>query len=181
MGSRPITYRHTHTYNLTPSGNSSHDRLRLDQNSENTEEDGRPLVKMSANCELTNELKIDVNMLRVLLLDQVDGEVDDVDIVVVDMCTLGERNMELLKELAEPVHFSHAVGNDTVLSLSVGIGGHMLALEGPGDEVVPKENDVAKGGPLGLWAACPVSIGGADDQHKGGVSKEKFKGIERSA
>jgi hypothetical protein len=74
--------------------------LRLDQNSENTEEDGRPLVKMSANCELTNELKIDVNMLRVLLLDQVDGEVDDVDIVVVDMCTPGERSMELLKELA---------------------------------------------------------------------------------
>jgi hypothetical protein len=70
--------------------------LRLDQNSENNEE-RTPLVKMSANCKLvetwwtrtlpltfTNEVKINIDMLRALMLDRVAGEVDGVDVIAVD-------------------------------------------------------------------------------------------------
>jgi hypothetical protein len=40
---------------------------------------------------LTDEVKIDLNMLHVLVLNRVDREVDNADIVVVDKCAPGER------------------------------------------------------------------------------------------
>jgi hypothetical protein len=75
--------------------------LRLDRNSENTDE-GSPLVKMSANREvigtwkartspmttLMDEMEVDLNMLDALMLDGVSGEVDRVDVVVVDQSGL---------------------------------------------------------------------------------------------
>jgi hypothetical protein len=71
--------------------------LRLDQNSENTDQ-GSPLVKMSANWEvigtrwtrtsatatLTDEVEVDLNMLGELMLDGVGGEVDHTDVVAVN-------------------------------------------------------------------------------------------------
>jgi hypothetical protein len=46
--------------------------------------------------------------------------------------------VELLKELRQPACFSHAVGNDAILSLSAGAGDHNLMLGGLGDEVSPR-------------------------------------------
>jgi hypothetical protein len=49
----------------------------------------------------------------------------------------------------------------------------MLALEGPGDEVVPKEHDVAKGGPLGL-----CSLGSLPSQHRRSRRSTQGWGVE---
>jgi hypothetical protein len=73
--------------------------LRLDRNFEKVE-DGRPLVKMSANWEVvagrhmenpnisdshlvTNEMPVNLHMLRPLMLKRVGGEVHGADVVAV--------------------------------------------------------------------------------------------------
>jgi hypothetical protein len=77
--------------------------LRLDRNYEKSEE-GRPLLKMSANCELVrtwrtwasstttlmDKVKIDFNMLSALVLDRIDWKVEDADVVVFLVCGVGD-------------------------------------------------------------------------------------------
>lgn len=49
---------------------------------------------------LANEVKIDLNILRALVLDGVDVEVDGADVAAVDKCTPGMGVVKLLEELA---------------------------------------------------------------------------------
>jgi hypothetical protein len=83
--------------------------LRLDWNFENTE-DERPLGRCRRTTRLsghvgheclqqqrvTDEAEIDLNMLRALMLDEVDGEVNNVDVVTVNDCGTSEQDVELL-------------------------------------------------------------------------------------
>jgi hypothetical protein len=114
----------------------------LDQNSENTD-DGSSLVKISANYEvigdnmLTNEVRVDINMLRVLVLDGVDGEVDNTDFVIVDKCTPGEGLVKLLEELERPARLNLPT-SDSPISLSTRARDHDLTFGRPGDEVIPR-------------------------------------------
>jgi hypothetical protein len=70
--------------------------VRLDRNSVNTTNES-PLVKMSANWEVVvknannstgdpfaDEVEVDFDMLRALVLDEVGGEVDGADVVAED-------------------------------------------------------------------------------------------------
>lgn len=59
---------------------------------------------------LTEEVKTDLNMVRALVLDGVDREVDDTDVVVVDKCTPSEGAVKLLG-LAQPARFRHSISN----------------------------------------------------------------------
>jgi hypothetical protein len=52
--------------------------------------------------------------------------------------------MELLEELLEPTSFCHAIGHGVILSLGAWSGDDVLALRGPGDELVAKEHNVVK-------------------------------------
>jgi hypothetical protein len=84
--------------------------------------------------------------------------------------------MELLEELLEPTSFGHAVGHDMILSLGVRVGDDVLALEGPGDEVLIEEHNIAQGGPACIWATRPVYI--RVDRHLrggGGASQVEAK------
>jgi hypothetical protein len=85
-------------------------KLRTRQNVMNT--------NIPNNNALTDEVKIDLNMLRVLVLNRVDREVGGVDIVTVDKSTYREGIVELPKDMAASAHFSHTIGNNAVLSLS---------------------------------------------------------------
>jgi hypothetical protein len=80
-----------------------------------------------------NEVEVDLDMLGVLVLNRVGGEVDDTDVIVVDESDLRERGMELLEELSEPTSFGHSTGHGTVLSLDTRPGHDVLPLGGPGD------------------------------------------------
>jgi hypothetical protein len=93
---------------------------------------------------LTNEVKINLNMLRALALDRIDGEVAYADVVAVDKHTPSEGVVKLLEDLAQPAHLSHPISNNPILSLSTGTGDHRLMLGGPRDKVIPKEDRVAK-------------------------------------
>jgi hypothetical protein len=66
----------------------------------------------------SNEVKVDLDMLCALVLNGVVGEVDGADVVTVDDCALQQWSMKLLVELLEPTGFSHAIGNDAILSLN---------------------------------------------------------------
>jgi hypothetical protein len=104
------------------------------------------------------EVEVDLDMLCVLVLNVVGGEVDGADVVTVDESALRQRSMELLEELSEPTSFSYAVGHGAILSLDARAGDDVLALGGPGDEIVTEKHSVARGGPTCIRATCPVRI-----------------------
>jgi hypothetical protein len=104
------------------------------------------------------EVEVDLDMLCVLVLNGVGGEVDGADVVTVDESALRQRSMELLEELSEPTSFSYAVGHGAILSLDARAGDDVLVLGGPGDKIVTEKHSVARGGPTCIRATCPVRI-----------------------
>jgi hypothetical protein len=58
--------------------------------------------------------------------------------------------MELLEELLEPTRFDHAIGHDVILNFDARAGDDVLALGGPGDEVIIEEHSIAQGGPTSI-------------------------------
>jgi hypothetical protein len=72
-----------------------------------------------SDCDtLTDEVKINLNMLGVLMLDEVVGEVDRTDVVTVDQCGSRQGAMEHRKQMTDLTHLRHAVGHGVVLRLS---------------------------------------------------------------
>jgi hypothetical protein len=67
--------------------------------------------------------------------------------------------VKFLKKLADPAALGDDMSNRTVLSLSAGPGHRGLALRGPRDQIVAKEDAEAGGGASGVWAASPVGVG----------------------
>jgi hypothetical protein len=84
---------------------------------------------------LADEVKLELYVLRALMLHGVGEEVDCADVVVIDKGGALEGSVELLKKLAEPRGLDHVVGHNTVLGFSIGAGDDGLPLRGPGDEV----------------------------------------------
>jgi hypothetical protein len=58
-----------------------------------------------------DEIEVDLDMLCALALNGVGEEVDDTDVVAIDESALQQQSMALLKELLEPIGFSHAGTN----------------------------------------------------------------------
>jgi hypothetical protein len=69
-----------------------------------------------------DEVKVDLDMLCALVLNEIGEEIDGTDIVIVYESALQQQNMELLDELSEPTSFSHTVGHDAILSLGARAG-----------------------------------------------------------
>jgi hypothetical protein len=90
-----------------------------------------------------DEVKVDLNMLCTLVLNEIGEEVDGADVVIVDESALQQWSMELLEELLEPTSFSRVVGHDTILSIGARAGDDVLVLEGSGNEVIIEEYNVA--------------------------------------
>jgi hypothetical protein len=84
----------------------------------------------------TNKVKINLNMLGVLVLNGVGAEVDGTDIVTVDQSGPRQGAVELHKQLTKPTRLCHVVGHDTVLRFITQTGDDILTLRGLGDEVV---------------------------------------------
>jgi hypothetical protein len=103
-------------------------------------------------------VEVDLDMLCALVLNEVGGEVDGADVITVDESALRQRSMELLEELPEPTSFSYAVGHDAILNLGARAGDDVLALGGPGDEIVAEKHSIARGGPTCIRATRLVRI-----------------------
>jgi hypothetical protein len=90
-----------------------------------------------------NEVEVDLNMLHTLVLNGIGGEVDGANVVTVDESAHWQWSMVLLEELPEPTSSGHAVGHGVILSLDTQSGDNILALGGPGNEVVAEEHNIA--------------------------------------
>jgi hypothetical protein len=86
--------------------------------------DGRDVknTNNSTGDPFADEVKVDLDMLRALVLDEVGGQVDGADIVAEDQGARGQRTLELVEQLTEPSRLSHAVGHGAVLGLGAGAG-----------------------------------------------------------
>jgi hypothetical protein len=106
----------------------------------------------------SDEVKVDLDMLCTLVLNEVGEEVDSADIIAVDKSALRQQSMELLEELPEPTGFSHAIGNNVILNLRPRAGHDVLALGGTWDEVVAEEHNITWGGPACIRTTHPICI-----------------------
>jgi hypothetical protein len=146
--------------------------LRLNRKSAKTLNDS-PLVKMSANCSVVGTLRtrmpmavtrsrtkvqVDLHVLRALMLHEIGGEVDRVDVVAVDEAGVLEGSVEFVEKLAQPGGLCHAIGHNAVLDLCVGAGDNGLPLGGPKNEICAQEHGIAGSGPT-LGIASPVNVG----------------------
>ena len=109
---------------------------------------------------LSDEMKINLHMLRALMLNGVGG---GADVVAVDESAARWRSLELMQELAQPGGLSHTIGDGTVLGFGAGAGDDSLPLGRPGDQVVPEEHGIARRGATSVRAGSLVGVG-VDDQ-----------------
>jgi hypothetical protein len=107
---------------------------------------------------LTDKVKINLNMLGALVLNGVDGKIDDAIIVALDQTGPGQGAMQLHKQLSRPTRLCHAIGHGAILRLSARTGDDVLTLRGLGDEVVTQEHRIARSGPVSVGTTGPVSI-----------------------
>jgi hypothetical protein len=136
--------------------------FRLDRNSLNTDI-WRPDMTNSHVPDgdtLANEVEVELDMLRALMLDGVGGEVHSTDVVTVDECAPYQQTVQLLKQLTKPCRLGNVVGHSAVLGL--GAGDNRLPLRGPGDKTVAKEYDETGGGSTrvrtGRWSERASSV-----------------------
>jgi hypothetical protein len=92
---------------------------------------------------LVNKVEFNLDMLGVLVLDEVGGEVDGADVVAVDQSGPRQGPVQLHKQLTKSTRLCHVVGHDAVLRLSARTRDDVLTLRGLGDEVVTQEHHVA--------------------------------------
>ena len=82
---------------------------------------------------LTDEVDVNLDVLRATMMDWVGGHIDSTHIVAVDYRGERNRNVQLLEELTQPAALSHSVSHNTILSLCAGARHRRLALGGPRD------------------------------------------------
>lgn len=75
-------------------------------------------------------------------------EVNDTDVVRINMGGAVDRAVKLLKKLVQPAGLIDAIGHDVILAFSTRPTHCLLALEGLGDEIVPKKDTITGGGLL---------------------------------
>jgi hypothetical protein len=107
---------------------------------------------------VTNEMQVNLHMLRPLMLNWVGGEVHSADVVTIDERALGERAVKLSQELSEPGRLSHAVSNSPVLRLSTRARDNRLSLGRPGDHIASEDDGITGGRAAHVRAPHPVSV-----------------------
>ena len=126
------------------------------------------------NCNpLPNEVKINLDVFRALMLNRVGGHVDSTDIITIYQCSAAKRGTKLLKELAQPSSLSNSIGHSAILSLRTGPRDSRLALRGPGDEVVTKKHSIARCGLARIWTTGPINISVDNKIRRGGWSQQE--------
>jgi hypothetical protein len=71
----------------------------------------------STGDPFADEVMIDLDMFRALVLDGVGGEVDGADVVAEDQDARGQWTVKLLEQLTKSGRLSHAVGHSPILDL----------------------------------------------------------------
>jgi hypothetical protein len=107
---------------------------------------------------LADEVEVNLNMLRALMLNRVGGHIDGAAVITIYQSGTVKRSMKLLEELVQPCRFGDPVSHCAILCFSTGSSYSSLTLGGPGDEIVTKKYRIARGGLACIRTACPVGI-----------------------
>jgi hypothetical protein len=124
--------------------------LRLDRKSAKTL-DNNPLVKMSVNCSMVGMsrtrtspvatrwwTKVDLHVLRTLMLHEIGGQVNRTDVVAVDECGALEGAVELLEKLAQLGGLCDVVGHHAILGLYAGVRDDVCRLAAQETRLAPR-------------------------------------------
>ena len=76
---------------------------------------------------LANEVDVDLDMLGATVVDRISSHIDGANVVAVDHCSQGNRDVKFLKELPNPAAFGDDMCNSPVFGLRAGVGDHGLA------------------------------------------------------
>jgi nucleoside-triphosphatase THEP1 len=85
-------------------------------------------VNITSDDTLADKVKVDLHVLRALMLHKIIGKVDHVDVVTVDEGGALEGTVELLEKLAKLGGLDHSFGHIVVLGLSTGVGDDRLPI-----------------------------------------------------
>jgi hypothetical protein len=124
---------------------------------------------------VTDEVEINLNMLCALMLNWVGCQVDDTDIIATNMCATGQRGVQLHEQLAKPTSLCNTNGNNPVFCFFTRARYHVLALGGPGDEVVTKEDCILGSGLMSIEAPDPITMRVDHKLRCGWSTKKKTK------
>jgi hypothetical protein len=130
-------------------------------------------MKNTNKNPLPDEVKINLDMLRSLMLNRVGGHVDSANVVNTHQRSSVKRGVDLLQQLAQPCSLSDTVGHSVILSLDAGFGDSVLTLEGPGDEVVTEKHSIGRGGLSRIRTTGPISISVHHKISRGRWSQQK--------
>jgi hypothetical protein len=91
---------------------------------------------LSQSHLLTDEVDVDLDVLRAAMMNWVGCHVDSTNIVSKNNSRRRNRDVKFLEKLPQPAAFGHNMCHGPVLSLSAGAGDCGLSLGCPRDEVV---------------------------------------------
>jgi hypothetical protein len=80
---------------------------------------------------IASEVKVDLDVFGVLILDGVCGHVEGANIVAEHNCSRRRWLIKLVAELTNPTSIGNGVSHNTVLSLSAGMRDRVLPLQRP--------------------------------------------------
>jgi hypothetical protein len=114
---------------------------------------------LSQSNLVTDKVNVDLDVLRVMMVDRISGHIDNANIVTVHDGRRGNGRVELLEKLTKPTTLVHGMGNHAVLSLITRAGDGRLAHGGPRDQVVAEKNALAERRAPRVRTACLVRVG----------------------
>ena len=85
---------------------------------------------------LSNKVEINLNMFCSLMLHWVAGEIYGTDVITIDHGGSARRMVKFNQQLSQPGSFSNTICHSSVFSLGAGPRDGVLALGGPGHQVV---------------------------------------------
>ena len=83
-----------------------------------------------------------------------------------------------MKKLSQPGHLGNCIGNGAILGFGAGSGDCILLLVRPGDQIVPKKHNEARGGLARFGTSRPICVG-VDHQLSLGRRPESQAHVQR--
>jgi len=89
---------------------------------------------------LSNEVKINLNMLSPLMLDWIGRHVNSIDVVTINQHSMARWGMKLKKKLAQPSDLGNCIGHGAVLGFYTGAGDCILTFGGPRHQIISQKD-----------------------------------------
>ena len=107
---------------------------------------------------LASDVAVDLNMLGVFMEDIIMSNIDSTTIVTIKRSGSGLWSIHVSQEPVKPHKLAGGVSKSMILSLSTGMGNHILLLAKPRDKTNTQQETETYDGALISQITCPVCI-----------------------